>query len=107
MRHYSLPNSENCCVHKAEGGTVSVRVAQPQDDRLLITVTDDGVGRAKAAELKSKSATPTKSFGLKVTGERIALINQLYQAHTRVQIHDLIDPEGHPAGTEVVLEIPF
>ncbi len=94
-------------MHKAEGGTVSVRVEQPHDDRLLITVTDDGVGRAKAAELKSKSATPKKSFGLKVTGERIALINQLYQTHTRVQIHDLVDAEGHPAGTEVALEIPI
>lgn len=94
-------------MHKAEGGTVSVRVGQPQDDRLLITVTDDGVGRAKAAKLKSKSAKPKKSFGLKVTGERIALINQLYQTHTRVQIHDLTDPEGHSAGTEVVLEIPI
>ena len=94
-------------MHKPEGGTVSVTVGQPHPDHLRITVADDGVGRAKAAELKSKSATPKKSFGLKVTGERIALINQLYQTHTRVQIHDLTDPEGHPAGTEVVLEIPI
>ena len=93
-------------MHKPEGGTVSVRVEQPRPDHLRITVADDGVGRAKAAELKSKSATPKKSFGLKVTGERIALINQLYQSQTQVKMHDLVDAEGHPAGTEVVLEIP-
>ncbi len=94
-------------MHKAEGGTVSISLELPEPDRLRVTVADDGVGRAQAAELKSKSATPKKSFGLKVTGERIALINQLYQTHTRVQIHDLVGADGHPAGTEVVLEIPI
>ena len=93
-------------MHKPEGGTVSVRVEQPAENQLRITIADDGVGRAKAAELKSKSATRHKSFGMQVTGERIALINQLYQSQTQVKVHDLVDAEGHPAGTEVVLEIP-
>jgi Fe2+ or Zn2+ uptake regulation protein len=70
-----------------------------------VTISDDGVGRTKAAALKSKSAASNKSFGMKVTNERIALINQLYQTHTKVQVHDLVDPEGRAAGTEVVLEI--
>ncbi|GAB3691350.1 hypothetical protein GCM10027592_09310 [Spirosoma flavus] len=104
------PYVENAIWHglmqKHEGGHVTVRVEQPEIDRLRVIITDDGIGRAKAAELKSKSATPKKSFGMNVTSERIALINQLYQTQTRVQIHDLTDSEGQPAGTEVVLEIP-
>ncbi|HEY0108290.1 MAG TPA: hypothetical protein VGB67_01615, partial [Fibrella sp.] len=64
------------------------------------------IGRAQAAVLKSKSATPNKSFGMKVTGERIALINQVYQSQTHVEIHDLVYTLGQPAGTQVVLEIP-
>ncbi|WP_158552632.1 hypothetical protein [Spirosoma telluris] len=48
---------------------------------------------------------PKKSYGMKVTGERIALINQLYKTSTQVLIRDLVDSEGQPAGTEVVLEI--
>ena len=94
-------------MHKLDGGTVQIRVEQPQDDRLRITITDNGIGRAEAAMLKSKSATPKKSFGMNVTGERIALINQLYQTHTNVQVNDLVNATGHPAGTEVVLEIPI
>jgi signal transduction histidine kinase len=105
------PYVENAIWHglmqKLEGGNVSVRIEQLRDDYLRVTITDDGIGRTKAAELKSKSATPKKSFGMNVTGERIALINQLYQTHTQVQIHDLTDSEGQPAGTEVVLEIPI
>ena len=94
-------------MHKLEGGRVVVRVEQPQDNRLRVTITDDGIGRAEAAALKSKSATPKKSLGMNVTSERIALINQLYKTSTHVQIRDLVDSDGHPAGTEVVLEIPI
>lgn len=94
-------------MHKQEGGTVQLRVEQPGDNLLRVTISDDGVGRQKAAELKSKSATPRKSFGMEVTSERIALINQLYQTRTQVQIKDLVDASGEPAGTVVVLEIPI
>ncbi len=94
-------------MHKPEGGTVRVQVTLPQDNLLQLTITDDGVGRARAAELRSKSASHRKSFGLKMTSERIALVNQLYQTHTQVLIEDLVDTDGQPAGTEVVLQIPL
>jgi sensor histidine kinase YesM len=94
-------------MHKSEGGLVGVKVELMEEDCLRITITDDGIGRAKATELKSLSATRHKSFGMKVTGERISLINRLYKTHTRVQVHDLADSQGNPAGTEVVLEIPI
>ena len=94
-------------MHKEEGGTVTVSVQQPQPDRLRIEVTDNGIGRAKAAEYKSKSATKNKSFGIQLTAERIELINQLYQTHTEVQVSDLVDERGQPAGTRVVVEIPI
>ncbi|GAA4455313.1 hypothetical protein GCM10023189_23050 [Nibrella saemangeumensis] len=93
-------------MHKPEGGHVQVNVEPVETDCLRITITDDGIGRAKAAELKSKSATRHKSFGMKMTGERISLINRLYQTQTQVQVHDLVDAYGQAAGTEVVLEIP-
>ena len=93
-------------MHKDEGGTVSVDVAQPRPDCLRISIRDDGVGRAKAAEYKSKSATKNKSFGLKLTADRIALINQLYHTQTQVHVEDLVDAQGRATGTRVVVEIP-
>jgi hypothetical protein len=81
-------------MHKKEGGTVVVRIGQLAIDTLQVTIADDGIGRQRAAELKSKSATRHKSFGMKVTSERIQLINQLYQSHTQVQVHDLVDRQG-------------
>ena len=92
-------------MHKKDGGSVYVKIAQLKAERLQITITDDGIGRARAAELKSKSAIAGKSFGMKVTGERIALINHLYKTNAKVQVNDLTDAEGNAAGTEVVIEI--
>ena len=94
-------------MHKEEGGMVNVEVTQPNENLLHIEITDDGIGREKAAEFKSKSATINKSFGMKVTNERIELINQLYNSTTKVQVFDLNNQQGEAAGTKVVVEIPI
>lgn len=94
-------------MHKEEGGTVQVGVTQPNENLLHIEITDDGIGREKASEFKSKSATKNKSFGMKVTTERIELINQLYNTSTKVQIIDLKDEKGDAIGTKVIVEIPI
>lgn len=94
-------------MHKEEGGDIAVSIAMEGANMLNITVSDNGIGRARAAALRSKTATAQKSFGMKVTTERIALINQLYKTNTTVAIHDLVDPEGCPAGTEVTIKIPL
>ncbi|MBD2702755.1 histidine kinase [Spirosoma sp. BT702] len=94
-------------MHKEEGGTVLIDVHQPQDGILQIEITDDGIGREKAAEYKSKSATKQKSFGMKITADRINLINQLYQIQTNIVVTDLVDTQGQPAGTKVTLSIPI
>ncbi|HEV7332155.1 MAG TPA: histidine kinase [Flavisolibacter sp.] len=94
-------------MHKEEGGHIAISVAMEGANLLNITVADNGIGRVRATELKSKTATAQKSFGMKVTTERIALINQLYKTNTTVAIHDLVDTEGSPAGTEVNIKIPL
>jgi sensor histidine kinase YesM len=93
-------------MHKMEGGTVTVEVTQSTDTYLHVEVTDDGVGRARAGELKSKSAGNHKSFGMQVTADRIRMINELYNTQTQAQIFDLVAPNGEPLGTKVVLDIP-
>ncbi len=93
-------------MHKMEGGTVTVDVRQPRNNLLHIEIIDDGVGRQRAKELKSKSAGSHKSFGMQVTADRIRMINELYKTQTQAQIFDLVAPDGEPLGTKVVLDIP-
>lgn len=94
-------------MHKMAGGTVTVEVTQPTDSCLHVDVTDDGVGRARAGELKSKSAGNHKSFGMQVTADRIRMINERYNTQTQARIFDLVSPDGEPLGTKVVLDIPI
>lgn len=94
-------------MHKKTGGNVIVRIEQSAGDFLKVTITDDGIGRAKAAMLESKSATRHKSFGMKVTSERIRLINQLYKSGTDVQVLDLMDSHQEACGTQVIITIPI
>lgn len=94
-------------MHKNEGGKIRIHFAQVQQNSLLvITVSDNGIGRKKAATLKSKSADQHKSYGTKITGERIALINEKYGAAAQITIEDQEDAAGNATGTLVTIKLP-
>jgi LytS/YehU family sensor histidine kinase len=104
------PFVENAIWHglmQKEGeGTITVQIKKENEEFLNISITDDGIGREKAAELKSKSATH-KSHGLKVTSQRIEMMNKLNSTGAQVNIVDLKDAQGNAMGTKVELIIPF
>jgi len=104
------PFVENAIWHglmQKEGeGTITVEIKKENEEFLNISIIDDGIGREKAAELKSKSATH-KSHGLKVTSQRIEMMNKLNSSGAKVNIIDLKDEQGNVRGTKVELIIPF
>ena len=93
-------------MHKKNGGNIRVDVSLLTEHCLQIEITDDGIGRELAAEYKSKSATRQKSFGLKMTSERIDIINQVYKINADVQISDMKDGMNNSMGTKVIIKIP-
>jgi len=103
------PYAENAIwhglMHKEEKGHLEIDLFQC-DKVLCCKITDDGIGRQKAAELKSKSASTHKSMGMRITADRIAILQQKKQIDTTIQIRDLILPDGSAGGTEVLLKIP-
>ncbi|CAN5720912.1 hypothetical protein BH10BAC2_BH10BAC2_17820 [soil metagenome] len=106
------PYVENAIWHglmqKEEGGRIDIAVGmQAGESMLVIKITDNGIGRVKSAELMSKTATKHKSYGMKVTSERLALINQVYKTGANVTIDDLTDSNGQPGGTQVTIKIPL
>ena len=74
---------------------------------LHCVITDNGVGREKATELKSKTAEKEKSMGLEITAERLALLNQDMDEKTFFNIEDITDDEGNIAGTRVILKLHY
>jgi len=93
-------------MHKKEGGVIKIYVAMANEHLLHVEISDDGIGREKAMEYKSKSVMRQKSFGLKMTSERIGIINELYQTKTSIKIIDEKDDKNNSCGTKVILEIP-
>ena len=57
--------------------------------------------------MNSKSAEEKKSLGLKITAERLALLNQEKNAFTSYEIEDLEDESGKATGTRVNLKISY
>ena len=76
------------------------------ENMLQCVVEDNGIGRERAREYKSKSATSKKSLGMKLTEDRINILNQYAQTNASVEIIDLVDENNEASGTRVVLKIP-
>ena len=70
-------------------------------------IEDNGVGRQKAAELKSKQVLKKKSFGIQITEYRISIINRTMNINATSEIIDLKNEQQQAAGTRVVLHIPL
>jgi LytS/YehU family sensor histidine kinase len=102
------PFVENAIWHglmnKEVTGHLSINIQQ-EDSSLICTITDDGIGRKKAVELRDKSGKH-KSMGMKITESRIAMIQKMNGENKSIEIKDLVDANGSAAGTEVVLKIP-
>ena len=93
-------------MHKEKKGNLQVALSM-EDQVLHCTITDDGIGRKMAAEMKSKSTEKNKSLGLKITRERLALLNGEKGITTSYEISDIEDEEGNVAGTRVDLRIRY
>ena len=92
-------------MHKEEKGQLDVEVSE-ENDHLYFKITDNGIGREKAAAMASKSATKHKSMGLRITAHRIAILQNSETLTSPVTINDLVNPDGTAAGTEVIIKMP-
>ena len=92
-------------MHKEDKGQLDIDVSE-ENDYVYIRITDNGIGRKKAAELASKSATKHKSMGLRITGDRIAMLEKANGGESPVKVIDLESEDGTAAGTEVIIKMP-
>ncbi|MEO0570189.1 MAG: tetratricopeptide repeat protein [Bacteroidota bacterium] len=83
-----------------------LNISKKDDIHMLISIIDNGVGRAVSEKIKENRVLKRKSVGIDNTKERLANFAKDYQYGFDVEIIDLYDDEGHAKGTKVVLEIP-
>jgi len=92
-------------MHKEDEGQLDIELWK-EENNLFIKVADNGIGRKHAKEFHGKSNTNHKSLGLKITEERIAMLQRSNEKKHAVIIHDLVNPDGSAAGTEVIIKMP-
>jgi LytS/YehU family sensor histidine kinase len=104
------PYVENAIWHglmqKEEKGNLQIKLFR-HENALCCKIIDDGIGRKNAADLKNKSASTHKSLGMRITADRIEMLQHSNQVHAFIKINDIVLPDGTPGGTEVLLQIPL
>ncbi len=84
-------------------GILEIRFIRKEDD-LLCEITDNGIGRELAAQLKSDSEK--KSLGISIIQKRLSLMNLNNKHKTSLTYEDLKDSENNPAGTRAIICFP-
>lgn len=93
-------------MHKEGKGKLEIEM-RTENRELHCMITDNGIGRLKAAELKSKSGERQNSLGLKITSERLALFNSEKISDNYYCTDDVLDVHGNIVGTKVSLVVNF
>lgn len=103
------PFIENALAHglinKVNNGKLTVSFKQ-KENIIQCTITDNGIGRQKAMEIKKKSKYGDKAMGIRLTKDRLKLLNMQTSSMIAFKIIDLKDDLGNASGTKVILNLP-
>ena len=104
------PYVENSITHglmTLEGkGFVKIDI-RINNDCLVCTVEDNGIGRKAAKERNQSRGMDHNSLGTQITESRLDLVNSLYGTNMKTQYTDLTNENGEASGTRVEIHIPI
>ncbi len=86
--------------NRKEGGELKI-VIRNENNKLVIIILDDGIGRVAAKALKTKGT----GYGVKIVKSLFDYMNSNNKKISSVKITDL-EENGRPSGTEVKIFIP-
>jgi LytS/YehU family sensor histidine kinase len=102
------PFVENAILHgmvpKEGNGNISVYF-DVQNNQLICTVTDDGIGLSESRNLKENSVTAHKSMALEITKKRLEIMESTTSKSAQIDIEELNGP-NNTTGTRVTLRLP-
>lgn len=105
------PFIENAIKHgllpKKADALLLVKFSMLDDESLYCMVEDNGIGRVQREKLKEKSTSGHVSKGIKITKNRLELVNQLRSRPAEIRITDLYKDSGEAAGTRIEIYIPI
>jgi tetratricopeptide (TPR) repeat protein len=90
--------------HRETGGLLYLSYSLTDEECLMITVKDNGIGKEKA-KLKGKRSGH-HSMGISITKERLEILSKKHKREFRYMSNDLQDAQGENTGVEVLVEVP-
>ena len=105
------PFLENALWHglssKKSDKKIRIDVTKENENIILISITDNGIGRKEAERIKRNKSLKRKSLGLAITNERLSNFYKEYNREYKVEILDLYDSNEMAKGTKVLIMIPI
>lgn len=86
---------------------IEVTVEKNKKRHITISIADNGVGREVSKEINKQKTLKRKSFGIKLTKERLENFSKRYTNKYNIKIEDLHDEQGNASGTKIILDIPI
>lgn len=86
---------------------ILIRLLHHHEKYLTIEVEDNGIGRERAMEIKSKKVFQRPSIGLQLSIDRLKLFSKNRSKHHGISIVDMYSDTQIAIGTKVVLKIPI
>lgn len=104
------PYVENAILHglnpSPKKGHLTISL-HSENNFLICSIVDDGIGRNRAAEIKrTMPVSKHRSLGMKITEDRLRILNEIHHSRLSVTITDLFD-NNQPIGTKVELFVPL
>lgn len=90
-------------LHREGKGQLTLHFSAKKD-RLICSIRDNGIGRRKAAEMKTSFIEKGASLGNRLSAERLALFND-DSSGTSFVMDDIFNEKREVAGTQVTLTI--
>ncbi|WP_344727871.1 tetratricopeptide repeat-containing sensor histidine kinase [Corallibacter vietnamensis] len=101
------PYIENAVWHglryKTEKGLLQIVVSKKTASEITITITDNGVGRARSRSLKTDHQKKQKSTAMNNIKKRVNILNTMYKDKVDVFVDDLSNAQD--TGTKVVVTL--
>ena len=108
------PFIENAIIHGFQNMTdrdnqLQISFVKNTDNSVICKITDNGVGREKAMQIKNNNTKNTQhlSIATRNIDERLDILSKAEKKKARISFIDLYDDSGAPKGTEVVVLLPI
>ena len=96
-------------MHKTGERKIDIMFHLKNDVSMVCVVTDNGVGRRKAEEIKNaRSLGPNhESKGIQLVKDKIDVLKQQFRSEVSIEVYDINDMDGKVVGTRVIIQLPI